>query len=38
MMYELTRACEAFQKLLTEQMTRIANMSTEKTNFFFVNF
>ena len=33
MMYELTRACEAFQKLLTEQMTRIANMSTEKTNF-----
>ena len=33
MMYELTRACHAFQKLLEEQMCRIANMNTEKTDF-----
>ena len=33
MMYELTQACEAFQTLLNEQLTRIANMSTEKTDF-----
>ena len=33
MMYELTQACQAFEKLLSEQLTRIANMNTEKTDF-----
>ena len=33
MMYELTKACQAFEKLLSEQLTRIANMNTEKTDF-----
>ena len=33
MMYELTQACQSFQKLLEEQLTRIANMNTEKTDF-----
>ena len=33
MMYELTQACQAFEKLLGEQLTRIANMNMEKTDF-----
>ena len=33
MMYELTQACQAFEKLLSEQLIRIANMNTEKTDF-----
>ena len=33
MMSELTQACQAFEKLLGEQLTRIANMNTEKTDF-----
>jgi len=32
-MYEISQACAAFQKLLQEQLTRIANMNTEKTDF-----
>ena len=33
MMYELTQACEAFRKLLEEQLTRIQHMNAEKTDF-----
>lgn len=32
-MKEVTLACEAFQKLLEEQLQRIANMSSEKVDF-----
>ena len=32
-MYEISQACAAFQKLLQDQLTRIANMNTEKTDF-----
>ena len=32
-MYDIKEACAAFQKLLEEQQQRIANMSTEKTDF-----
>ena len=32
-MKEITLACEAFQKLLEEQLDRIRNMNGEKTDF-----
>ena len=32
-MYDVNQACEAFKKLLEEQLNRIANMNTEKTDF-----
>ncbi len=32
-MYDIKEACAAFQKLLEEQQQRIANMSTEKTDY-----
>ena len=32
-MKEITLACEAFQKLLEEQLERIRNMNGEKTDF-----
>ena len=32
-MKDITMACEAFETILKEQMTRIANMRTEKTDF-----
>ena len=32
-MKEITAACEAFQKLLEEQLQRIANMTADKTDF-----
>ena len=32
-MKEVTLACEAFEKLLKEQLNRIANMNCEKTDF-----
>ena len=32
-MKEVTLACEAFQKLLEEQLQRIANMNSEKVDF-----
>ena len=32
-MKEITHACEAFQKLLEEQLERIRNMNGEKTDF-----
>lgn len=32
-MYDIKEACAAFQKLLEEQQQRVANMSTEKTDF-----
>ena len=32
-MNDVKMACEAFQKLLEEQLARVANMSTEKTDF-----
>ena len=32
-MLDINQACAAFQKLLEDQQQRIANMSTEKTDF-----
>ena len=32
-MFDINQACEAFKKILEDQMTRIENMNTEKTDF-----